>query len=188
MDSLLLLSAYGLAKKSVLVKFVAIAGATYLPYAFLLCVLWLFATIRGAQEKLYFFAVTAIALILSRGIMTEIIRFFYHRQRPFEMMPDVTALIAHNGGNAFPSGHATFFFALAAAVFFYSRRVKGDAYRITHDAWSIWLFGFAAFIGIARVAVGVHWPSDILAGAAIGIISAWVANALIYRKPQESLA
>ncbi len=37
-----------------------------------------------------------------------------------------------------------------------------------------WLFAGAALMGVARVVGGIHWPSDILGGAVIGIVTAWL--------------
>ena len=102
--------------------------------------------------------------ILSRFIFTEIIRYFYDRPRPFEVLSSVYQLIQHSPGGSFPSGHAAFFFALATGVFF-------------HRKWWGVLFYIAALaISLSRVAAGLHWPSDVLAGAVIGILSAWLVK------------
>lgn len=110
--------------------------------------------------------------ILSRFIFADTIRFFYDRPRPFEVLSDVYQLVAHSGGSAFPSGHATFFFALAAGVFIFYRW------------WGVLFFAFAVSISAGRVIVGIHWPSDILAGAIIGIASAYLVYYIlsIYQK------
>ncbi|MEK7566777.1 MAG: phosphatase PAP2 family protein [Patescibacteria group bacterium] len=100
--------------------------------------------------------------VLSRFIIADAIRFFYDRPRPFEVLDGVYQLIGHSGGGSFPSGHATFFFALAGAVFIYYRK------------WGILFYLLALAMGISRVIAGVHWPSDILGGAVIGILSAYL--------------
>jgi membrane-associated phospholipid phosphatase len=68
------------------------------------------------------------------------------------------------GQHSFPSGHAAMIFMLAGVfVFTLSRN------------WLRWLLiAFASLIAISRVVVGVHWPIDILAGAAIGWVGVWV--------------
>ncbi len=117
---------------------------------------------------------TAIAAgILSRYVITEIIRFFYDRPRPFEVL-DVYKLVARDGGGSFPSGHAAFFFAIAAAVFIYYRK------------WGILFYLFALAMGVARVIAGVHFLSDILGGAIVGIISAYLINHLVSKYKKHS--
>lgn len=61
---------------------------------------------------------------------------------------------------SFPSGHAAFYFALAFAVYLYHK--KAGAFFLTG----------AALISISRVAGGIHYPSDILAGAILGYFTA----------------
>lgn len=73
-------------------------------------------------------------------------------------------------GNSFPSGHATTAFTLAAML------VLGFGWR----PWAIGAVVLAALVSISRVAVGVHWPLDILAGMFGGWMAAvaglWIAN------------
>lgn len=134
--------------------------ADYLEYfvaAFFIAVLFSSAFYK---EKLKVFLIAVTSVVLSRFIITEIIRFFYHRLRPFLTLP-VHQLIADNE-YSFPSGHAAFFFALATAVYFYNKK------------WGLAFFAAAILMTLARVVAGVHYPSDILGGAIIGILSAWV--------------
>lgn len=58
---------------------------------------------------------------------------------------------------SFPSGHAIFLFSLATSVWFENKKAGAI------------LFGIAALVGVGRVAAGVHWPTDIIGGAALGI-------------------
>lgn len=114
-----------------------------------------FSVYRRRHTELFIFAFVSAAV--ARFGVTELIRFFYNRPRPFEALEGVRKLIEHTGGGSFPSGHAALAFAVATAVSFY------------YPKTSI-LFFLAAFsIGFGRVAAGVHWPSDILGGAVVGI-------------------
>ena len=102
-----------------------------------------------------FFAAT-ISSLLARFGAVELIRFFYHRPRPFSALYEIHPLFL-DGNWSFPSGHAAFFFAMAAAAYSYDKKLGA------------WLFASAVLISAARVAAGVHYPSDILGGAIIGI-------------------
>ena len=109
--------------------------------------------------------------ILSRFVIAEAIRFLYSRPRPFEVFEvlDVYKLIGHAGGGSFPSGHAVFFFALAASVFIYYRK------------WGVLFYLLALAMGISRIIAGVHFPSDILGGAVIGILTAYATDYLFQK-------
>jgi undecaprenyl-diphosphatase len=65
--------------------------------------------------------------------------------------------------SSFPSDHAGLFFALAACLFYISRRAGILACAYT-----------AVFICLPRIYLGDHYPTDIIAGAAIGIFIAWL--------------
>jgi undecaprenyl-diphosphatase len=67
------------------------------------------------------------------------------------------------GWSAFPSDHAVLFFALAMGVFQAHRRFGTVAF--------LWA---AVVVCFPRVYLGIHWPTDILAGAALGVGVAWL--------------
>jgi undecaprenyl-diphosphatase len=142
--------------------------ARFLPYLIVLgFLIWAFSR-ENWKFRWFVFAEGAMAIILSRGIIIETIRFFYHSPRPFEALSLSTLL--SESSSSYPSCHAAVFFAMAMTVFYYSRRL----------GW--WFFAFAFLNGLARVVAGVHWPFDILGGAGAGILSA----ALVYQiiRPQ----
>lgn len=98
-----------------------------------------------------------ISGIIARFAITPLIRFYFPRERPFTLL-HLTPLIANETGSGFPSGHAVFFFALAASVWFFDRKFG-------------YLLGVLALvIGLARIAAGVHWPTDVIVGAVVGVL------------------
>lgn len=64
--------------------------------------------------------------------------------------------------SSFPSGHTTLAFCTATSAFWVSRR-RGDKFVGA-------LFPWAAMVGWSRVYRGVHWPSDVVAGACLGFL------------------
>ncbi len=143
--------------------------ASYLQY-FLIAIflLLLYFSAYSKRHKLYVFWVTTISVVVARLGITEIIRFFYHRPRPF-IVYQLHPLISGTGWS-FPSGHSAFFFAMATAIFLYNKK------------WGVGFFIAALVITISRIAAGVHYPSDILGGAAVGIAAAYVVFYLAKKK------
>ena len=143
--------------------------ASYLPYALIAAfLLFLYVATYTQQEKLRIFWVTVISVVVARLGITEIIRFFYHRPRPF-ITHQVHQLIPESAWS-FPSGHSAFFFALAMAVYLYNKK------------WGVWFFGAAIIMNISRIIAGVHYPSDILGGLMVGMLTAYIIFYLAERK------
>jgi len=83
------------------------------------------------------------------------------RPRPFVAhAATIHPFLAHAAAPSFPSEHAAAAFAIATAVVF---RVKG---------WGTALLGLAAVLAAGRVFLGLHYPSDVLAGALVGAATA----------------
>jgi len=112
-------------------------------------------------ELLYLALVSAFS---ARFVVAEVIKYIFNRPRPFAVLDGVQQLLQHSAGRSFPSGHASLAFAIAATVAFY------------YPKTSILFFIAAVNVGVARVIAGVHWPSDILGGALVGIFTAWLAH------------
>ena len=106
-----------------------------------------------------------VAAVVARFIIVDFIRWIFPRLRPF-VENNVNLLLYHENEPAFPSGHASFYFAIATIVFLRNKKIG-----------IIFLFS-ALLISLARIFVGVHWPTDIVVGAAIGIFSGWLINNL----------
>jgi undecaprenyl-diphosphatase len=162
---------HGWSGHSVFADVAAIFFAEYLPYLLVLGFLILVLREPGARRKFYLFAEGALAVILARGIITEVIRFFYNVERPFALL-GFSPLI-HESGPSFPSGHMAWFFALTVAVWFANRK------------WGAWFLALSAAMGVARIMVGVHWPLDILGGIVIGAASGWFVHWLLRRTRTE---
>ena len=132
------------------------SGMAYVLFAVLVA-LWF---LRKEHRRMVL--VSILSAVIARGVFVEIIRAFYHRARPISV--DAVHQLVTNDAWAFPSGHAAFFFALATGVFLYNKKL-GTIY-----------YFFAALMGLARIFIGVHWPTDILVGAALGMLTALVVD------------
>lgn len=101
-------------------------------------------------------------------LIALLIRSLYPISRPFALLPDINPLVdaSDTALTSFPSLHATIFFALGTFLFFYHKRLG-----------ALYLFA-ALLIALSRVIAGIHWPLDILAGAVLGILGAFVVRRL----------
>jgi undecaprenyl-diphosphatase len=137
--------------------FLGMFFANYLQYILAVA----FVLIFRKNLKAIFWSLAAV--FLSRIVFTEIIRILWPRQRPF-FNESFNSLTEAYDEPSFPSGHAALFFALSAVIYFYNKKAG-------------LVFLIASFlISLARVFIGVHWPTDILAGAILGIFSGWLVN------------
>jgi len=162
-----------------MLDWLGIFSASYLQYVVGagLLIFWFWRKSREERLKNLSVAGVAIsAIILSRLVFTEIIRWLWFRPRPF-VDHTVNLLIAHGSAGSFPSGHAAFFFALAMAVYLFEKKLfpeRAPQLRGSRRV-GICLFVVAILISIARAYVGVHYPLDILAGAVVGLLAGWLA-------------
>lgn len=88
-------------------------------------------------------------------ILVKLLRSFFHRPRPFVTL-NIESLIRHKADSSFPSKHAASAFVIGIAVW---------CIEPTIGQYVLWL---AAATGLSRVMVGVHYPLDVLIGAALG--------------------
>jgi len=103
------------------------------------------------------------ASVISAAIITNILKYSIDRPRPFETYPDIEQA-THAGSPSFPSGHTSDAFSLATSL------------SIAYPKWYVIIPGYAwAFtVAYSRMHLGVHYPSDVLAGALIGAGSAYL--------------
>ena len=90
-------------------------------------------------------------------LAAEVLGRGWPRERPFAGMPGVRSLVRHRAGRSFPSRHV----ASGLAMSVIGERVHPGLGRVMSAA--AWL------LGLSRVAAGLHYPSDVLAGAAVGL-------------------
>lgn len=113
--------------------------------------------------------------LLALGI-AQLIADLWARPRPYIAHPDVHLFIAPSHDPSFPSDHATAAFAIAVALLLRHRKAG-------------WLaLGLATVLSVGRVAVGTHYPGDVVAGALIGTAAALVFWHPSVREPLQRLA
>lgn len=106
---------------------------------------------------------------ISAWVLATILKSLIVAPRPFIYFENLKPLFVHGGMDSFPSGHATFFSALAMSLYFIHKRIG-----------IIFIF-VALIVGFARIASGVHFPLDIFTGYILGSTIALILS-LIFRK------
>lgn len=142
-------------------QFWAIVFAKYCVWAYLGTAMIAYRWVNGQADGygLYLFLLFASVGVVH--LFVVILSFLIGRKRPYERLPDAWHLPIKLYTPSFPSGHATIAFAITFFLIW-----------IWQPAWPIalGLVGLASLIALARVLVGVHYLTDILAGALIGSI------------------
>lgn len=124
--------------------------------------MWYFAVILAAlfcvfynYKGLYPFLLTSLSILSAREL-SRLFKLIFSRPRPIAVLENVHVLGMKYYTYSFPSGHTTVAFAFATIL-----AVKLPKIRIP-------VIIIAALIGLSRIYVGAHYPSDVLAGAVLG--------------------
>ncbi len=128
----------------------------------------LFWLIDGETGKRLFIA-TALVFLIERPLYW-CLKNGCQRRRPPEAIPSFQSVVTASDRFSFPSGHTCAAFALATLV------------TLQYGAVAAPLYLWATGVGLSRVVLGVHFPTDTLAGAALGTLIAWSTSTylLIY--------
>lgn len=141
---------------------------------FLGSVKWLAFSVLLAAVLLFLFKKTSLAwfMVLSSGLgalFNLLLKWIFKRERP-----DIRPLIEEQGFS-FPSGHSMgsfiFYGSLAYMIIHLAKRIRWKT------AWTLMLGCFIIMIGLSRIYLGVHFPSDVMAGFAAG--GAWLTIMII---------
>lgn len=111
----------------------------------------------------------AFAILVGGAFLLErplyfVLKNTLKRRRPPEVFSNFTSIIRASDQFSFPSGHTMASFLLAGLVVSFFGPI----------AWPLYIW--ATLVGISRVFLGVHFPTDILAGAALGSLIALLIN------------
>ncbi len=137
------------------------------PVIIIVGLLWIWLMIKGGRTGRTAGILLVLTIIVSDQVSSSLLKNMVARLRPCSVLQGVRLLVDCGSGYSFPSSHAVNNFAGATILARFYRKY----------AWG-W-FSFATLIALTRPYVGVHYPSDIVGGAivgiacALGMIAAW---------------
>lgn len=134
-------------------------------YALIAFFLYLFA-----PEMAKPFVVAGIMAYALEAVAYGFIKKKIKRDRPFQAMPDIQYLLIPPDRFSFPSGHTAGAFVMAVLI------------AAFQPALVLPVFIWASAVAISRVYLGVHYPSDVLAGMVLGTACAKIGILVFFRR------
>jgi undecaprenyl-diphosphatase len=102
-----------------------------------------------------------LVVFVTWAIADYTLKPLFDRDRPFEVDTSIAVIDARPQSRSFPSGHAAM--AVAGAI--------AGSRLIPYSAWAWWPLAF--IVAVSRIYIGVHWPTDVIAGGLLGLGTAW---------------
>ena len=114
---------------------------------------------------------TSVALLIVAELASDAFKAVFHRPRPLYW------LVTHETSFSYASGHATN--SIAFYGFWAYVAVRSQLPLASRAILAILLLGLSAAIGWSRLALGAHFPSDVLGGYLLGLAVMLLATALV---------
>ena len=182
MNNSIFFGLYNIAHQSSFLDKLIVFCAEYLPYLVIIFIVFyiiyknsdqLFDWKKPFNEiKLKFNKLVYIFTPVAVGwISVSILKDIFKQPRPFILFADkVQPLFIHGGMDSFPSGHATFFAALALSTYFVNKKLGTICFIV------------AIIVGVSRIISGVHFPVDILVGYMFGLVVSFIFKSIFKNK------
>ena len=160
-----------------IVKFITHSGDHGYLWIALLVILFCIPKTRRAA------CIGAATLILTFIITNLCLKPLIGRTRPYEVIEGLTRIIGKQSDRSFPSGHTANSMAVGVSLWLVSKRYEllGDKklYFPKAAGWAVLIW--SVLVGLSRLYVGVHYPTDVLGGAIVAIVNTMIVFG-IYKK------
>lgn len=120
-------------------------------------ILWFILLLKAGRTGKILAAASLLLIFVSDQISSQLLKNLFDRVRPCHVLDNVNLLVSCKKSLSFPSSHAVNNFAIAFLFSAYYKNLK----------WI--LFAAASVVALSRPYIGIHYPSDIIGGALIGI-------------------
>jgi undecaprenyl-diphosphatase len=123
--------------------------------------------IKSSKREALFMILTLLAMVLFVSTLTDLTKNVVARLRPNndEEINTLIRILKSPSGFSFFSGHASSSFSVITFVVLFLRH---------HFKWVYLFYIWSILFAISRIYVGVHFPVDLIVGALVGILSAWL--------------
>ena len=138
-----------------------LAGPTFLTVSSVLALLFTKGFARRVVMEI------VLALVVSGGIV-QILKKVFSRNRPYWILKELNTLGIDLTDYSFPSGHTTASFSL------------GTVMALNFPQYAVIFLLYGCIIGISRIYLAVHYPTDVVAGLLIGIFSSLLVHWKIF--------
>lgn len=112
-----------------------------------------------------------IALVINLIVCNLVLKPVFGRIRPYNVNKTIMLLVKPLKDFSFPSGHTSASFTAVSALYFAGEKKMAKCFLIP-----------AVFIAFSRMYLYVHYPTDILGGLVVGILSGYLADIILKRK------
>jgi undecaprenyl-diphosphatase len=125
----------------------------------------------------------AVTLILTFVITNLCLKPLIGRTRPYEVIEGLTRIIGKQSDRSFPSGHTANSMAVGVSLWLVSRKYElvGDKKLYFPKTFGWIVLIWSILVGLSRLYVGVHYPTDVLGGAIVAIVNTCIVFG-IYKK------
>jgi len=135
-------------------------------FTYILVLLGGYIVWRERKGGLVFLVFVGLTLAISDPFSSRLLKEWVGRIRPCQVLEEVRLLTDCNTSYSFPSSHAVNIFAAAYLLSQVFRRLAPL------------FFAIAAVVAYSRIYIGIHYPLDVIGGAAIGLLIAWPMSRL----------
>lgn len=151
-----------------LIRIVATDYLMPLVFSLAMFVMWFSASDAAQRAKHHYWVLIGITSIGMSNVGVVLINVAWKRPRPYVELDEIELLFYRATDPSFPANPVAIGFAAGSAAWMVNRK------------FGYWLFAVGLLYGLSRVYAGVFYPTDILGGAAVGILITW-ASTYIHR-------
>lgn len=123
--------------------------------------MWFAGQTVAERSRFQYWVLIGISAIGLSNVSVLLINLSWARTRPYVAIDEIELLFYRATDPSFPANPVAIGFAAGAAAW------------MAHRKFGYWLFGVALLYGISRVYAGVFYPTDVLGGAVVGILTTW---------------